>query len=60
LPGRSLRHPRWYYNLLANPYAIIEVGEDTWRVKATLTDREVREKVFSVACKRIPAYAKSA
>jgi deazaflavin-dependent oxidoreductase (nitroreductase family) len=54
----SDRHPQWYHNLVAHPHAIIEVGEDTWRVKATLTAGDTREKVFGVACKRIPAYAK--
>lgn len=52
------RHPQWYHNLVAHPHAIIEVGEDTWRVKATLTEGDTREKVFGVACKCIPAYAK--
>lgn len=56
--GGSDQHPQWYYNLVAHPYAIIEVGGDTWRVKATLTKGEKREKVFAAACERIPAYAR--
>jgi deazaflavin-dependent oxidoreductase (nitroreductase family) len=28
------RHPAWYYNLLASPTTIAEIGTETWRVRA--------------------------
>ena len=30
----ALRHPAWYYNLLANPTTIAEIGAEAWRVHA--------------------------
>jgi deazaflavin-dependent oxidoreductase (nitroreductase family) len=54
--GGADRHPIWYRNLVAHPDIIIEVGEDTWRAQAVLTQGERRERVFKAACERIPAY----
>jgi deazaflavin-dependent oxidoreductase (nitroreductase family) len=55
--GGSDKHPNWYYNLVAHPDAIIEVGEDTFRVRANLVKGDVREKVFAAASVRVPAFA---
>jgi deazaflavin-dependent oxidoreductase (nitroreductase family) len=57
LGGRD-QTPHWCYNLVAHPDAIVEVDGDTWRVRALLTEGELRRTVFAAACKRIPAYAR--
>jgi deazaflavin-dependent oxidoreductase (nitroreductase family) len=31
------RHPAWYYNLLASPTTIAEIGTETWRVRARVS-----------------------
>lgn len=54
--GGSDRHPNWYYNLIAHPHAIIEVGEDTFRVTATLIEGDRRDRVLAVASSRVPAF----
>jgi deazaflavin-dependent oxidoreductase (nitroreductase family) len=40
-------NPDWYYNLLANPRARIEVGTHTFDVTARTTSDEEREPIWS-------------
>ena len=40
-------NPDWYYNLLANPRARIEVGTQTFDVTARTTSDEEREPIWS-------------
>ena len=55
--GGSSRNPNWHHNLMAHPYAIIEVGEDTFAVKSTLLEGEQRQALFDVICTRLPIMA---
>jgi deazaflavin-dependent oxidoreductase (nitroreductase family) len=41
--GGRPNHPGWYYNLLANPTAVVEVGTATHRVTARIAHGEERE-----------------
>ena len=36
--GGAPTNPDWYYNLLANPIATVEVNEDRFQVKATVAE----------------------
>jgi deazaflavin-dependent oxidoreductase (nitroreductase family) len=54
--GGREQTPHWCFNLLAHPDAIIEVGGDTLRVKAVLTEGERRQGVLAAIMRRIPAY----
>ena len=55
--GGSSRNPNWHHNLMAHPYAIIEVGEETFAVKSTLLEGEQRQALFDVICTRLPIMA---
>jgi deazaflavin-dependent oxidoreductase (nitroreductase family) len=39
-------HPDWYYNLVANPLTTVEVGGETYKVRARVTSGEERERIF--------------
>ncbi|MEC3917647.1 nitroreductase/quinone reductase family protein [Nocardia sp. CDC160] len=43
--GRGNR-PGWYYNLLANPAATIEVGTESWPVTASIVTGEDRARLW--------------
>jgi deazaflavin-dependent oxidoreductase (nitroreductase family) len=36
------RHPDWYYNLVANPTTIVEIGAETWTVRARVVAADER------------------
>jgi deazaflavin-dependent oxidoreductase (nitroreductase family) len=36
------RHPDWYHNLVANPEATVEIGHDTWQVRARVASPDER------------------
>jgi len=40
-------NPDWYHNLIANPEATVEVGEDTVRVRARVAEGEERERIWT-------------
>ena len=47
-------HPAWYHNLIANPEATVEVGNERFRVKATVTTREERQRLFDRQATQMP------
>ena len=50
-------NPDWYYNLLANPKAKIEVGTDTFDVVARVAEGEERERIWAIQKERYPGFA---
>jgi len=53
----SPTHPDWYHNLLANPEAIIEIGTQKFRVRATVAEGEERERLFNAQAALMPFFA---
>jgi deazaflavin-dependent oxidoreductase (nitroreductase family) len=51
------RHPGWYYNLLANPQASIEVGTELINVQASLSPKSERDRVYALAVSLSPNFA---
>jgi deazaflavin-dependent oxidoreductase (nitroreductase family) len=45
-PGEAPANPDWYYNLLANPEASVEVGIETIPVRARLAQGEERDRIW--------------
>jgi len=46
--GGAPTNPDWYYNLLANPNATVEVGTEQFPVKATLvTEEPERSRLYA-------------
>jgi deazaflavin-dependent oxidoreductase (nitroreductase family) len=53
----SDRNPDWYHNLLANPDARIEVGDDTIDVHATDLQARERDEYFARQAELYPGFA---
>jgi deazaflavin-dependent oxidoreductase (nitroreductase family) len=51
--GRPNR-PGWYHNLVADPNATIEIGTDTFRVHATVTEGEQRADLWARQVAAVP------
>jgi deazaflavin-dependent oxidoreductase (nitroreductase family) len=50
-------NPDWYHNLVANPEATVEVGEDTVRVRARVAEGEERERIWTKQKQDRPNFA---
>jgi deazaflavin-dependent oxidoreductase (nitroreductase family) len=54
--GGAPTNPSWYYNLLANPTATIEVGVDKLEVTAEPAGLEERRRLWAMITGRNPAF----
>ena len=50
-------NPEWYHNLIANPEATVEVGEDMVRVRARVAEGEERERIWTKQKQDRPNFA---
>jgi deazaflavin-dependent oxidoreductase (nitroreductase family) len=50
-------NPDWYHNLVAHPHATVEVGTETFNVKATVTSGEERDRLYAQQAKMYPGFA---
>ena len=55
--GGSARNPDWYYNLLANPEATVEVGGETIPVHAQVATGAERRRLFDQQAALMPFFA---
>jgi deazaflavin-dependent oxidoreductase (nitroreductase family) len=55
--GGSPRNPDWYYNLVANPDALIEVGAETFVATAVLVKGEERDRLYTRQATAFPQFA---
>jgi deazaflavin-dependent oxidoreductase (nitroreductase family) len=54
--GRSA-NPDWYYNLLANPETVVEVGSETFPVRARVASGEERTEIWEAQKADTPMFA---
>jgi deazaflavin-dependent oxidoreductase (nitroreductase family) len=50
------KNPPWYHNLVANPEATVEVGSERFRVRATVTAGEERQRLFDAQAAQMPIF----
>jgi deazaflavin-dependent oxidoreductase (nitroreductase family) len=55
--GGDPHNPDWYHNLVANPEVSIEVGTETFPVKARVADDEERAPIWEAQKKAMPPFA---
>jgi deazaflavin-dependent oxidoreductase (nitroreductase family) len=55
--GGAPTNPDWYHNLLAHPQTTVEVGTETFNVKATVVTGEERDRLYAIQAKRYPGFA---
>ena len=48
----------WWYNLKANPVATVEVGEETFQVRATTAEGAERRRLLDAHIAAIPIFAR--
>jgi deazaflavin-dependent oxidoreductase (nitroreductase family) len=54
--GGAPEHPAWYYNLLAHPEVTIEVGTDTFTVKAHEAKEDERTRLYDAQAEQYPGF----
>lgn len=55
--GGAPSNPDWYYNLIANPKASIEVGTEAFDVIASVAVGEERERIWTEQKRSMPGFA---
>ncbi len=50
-------NPDWYYNLLANPLVTVEVGTETFQVRAAEAAEPERTRLYSKMVEMMPGFA---
>ena len=55
--GGAPSHPDWYYNLLANPVATVEVGTERFGVRASSTAEPERSRLYAKMVEMMPGFA---
>ena len=45
--GGAPTSPAWYHNLVANPRVTVEVGTERFEARATVLDRDERDRVYA-------------
>lgn len=56
--GGADSNPDWYYNLLANPTATVEVGTEKFQARATaVTEEPERSRLYAKMVEHMPGFA---
>ena len=50
-------HPDWYYNLLAHPETVVELGTETFPVRARVASGEERTEIWEAQKADVPMFA---
>ncbi len=54
--GGAPTNPGWYYNLLAHPQVTVEVGTQTFRVRAAVTQEPERTRLYDKMVEIFPFF----
>jgi deazaflavin-dependent oxidoreductase (nitroreductase family) len=55
--GGSPTNPDWYHNLRAHPDATVEIGTDTFPVRARVAEGDERERLWTLQKEEFPGFA---
>jgi deazaflavin-dependent oxidoreductase (nitroreductase family) len=55
--GGAPTNPDWYYNLLANPTATVEVKDQRFQVRATVANPAERDRLYARMVEQAPGFA---
>lgn len=55
--GGAPTHPDWYYNLVANPVATVELGRERFQVRATAMSGAERARLYDQMAAQMPFFA---
>lgn len=54
--GGAPTHPDWYFNLLAHPDVTIEVGTQTFQVRAAVAEEPERTRLYNQMVEMMPGF----
>lgn len=52
----DVRHPDWYYNLVANPDVVIELGTERFEATASVADEPERTRLLDARVEVMPRF----
>ncbi|GAA3663914.1 nitroreductase family deazaflavin-dependent oxidoreductase [Nonomuraea antimicrobica] len=55
--GGADTHPAWYHNLRATPEATVEIGTETFGVRAEFVDGDERDRLYARMVAQAPQFA---
>ena len=55
--GGAPTNPDWYYNIVANPLVMVEVGAEKFQVQATMSAEPERTRLYSKMVEAMPGFA---
>ncbi len=55
--GGADTNPAWYFNLVANPEATIELGADKFQARATKAEGAERKRLYDAQAAMMPTFA---
>ncbi len=55
--GGAPTHPDWFHNLRAHPDVTIEVGTDTFSVRASIPEGDERQRLYDQMAAQMPNFA---
>lgn len=50
-------NPDWYYNLVANPEVVVEVGPERFTAKASVAEGAERDRLYAAQAALMPGFA---
>ena len=53
----ALKHPAWYYNVVAHPHVTVEVGKETYDATAIVTEGAERQQLWARIVEQYPFFA---
>ncbi len=54
--GGAPTHPDWYFNIVANPDLMVEVGKEKFRVHATVAKEPERTRLYNKMVEMMPGF----
>jgi deazaflavin-dependent oxidoreductase (nitroreductase family) len=54
--GGSPTNPDWYYNVVANPSVVIEVGAESFKAHASVAEEPERTRLYDKMVSMMPAF----
>jgi deazaflavin-dependent oxidoreductase (nitroreductase family) len=54
--GGAPTHPDWYYNLVAHPLVTVEVGTETFQVRAAVAEEPERTRLYDLMAGMMPGF----
>ena len=54
--GGAPKHPAWFLNLRANPEVTVELGSETFKARAELSEGEERDRLYAQQAEMMPAF----